>query len=123
MRLRQRDLKTVYVRPWGKVKDNEGAVTNGYGDPFEAKATIQPLGGQIAAAEYGETLKYMLSMKVNDSRVITFNDKAYVQVKNGVITEKDGVCVYVASTEKPDYEVISIKPWDIPVLELKKRGV
>lgn len=123
MRLRQRDLKTVYVRPWGKVKDNEGAITNGYGDAYFVDATIQPLGGQLAAAEYGESLKYMLSMRVNDSKIITSNGKAYVQVKNGVITEKDGVCVYVASTEKPDYEVISIKPWDIPVLELKKRGV
>ena len=123
MRLRQRDLKTVYIRPWGKIKDNEGASTNGYGDSFEAKATIQPLSGQIAAAEYGETLKYMLSMKVNDSKIITLNGKAYVQGKNGIITEKDGICVYVTSTEKPDYEVISIKPWDIPVMELKKRGV
>lgn len=108
MRLRKRDLRTVYVRPWMKIKDIEGAITNDYGPAYEVKASIQPLSGQIAAAEYGETLKYILSMRVENI---------------GTIKEKDGVCVYVTPTEKPDYEVISIKPWDIPVLELKKRGV
>lgn len=108
MRLRQRDLKTVYVKPYGPIEDDEGCKTNGYGVSYEVKASIQPLSGQIAATEYGETLQYMLSMRVENI---------------GPIKEKDGVCVYVASTEKPDYEVVSIKPWAIPVLELKKRGV
>lgn len=107
MRLRQRDLKDVYVRPWTTIKDNEGALTNDYGEFYTIKANIQPLGGQIASAEYGEKLKYMLSMRVNC-------------IDN--IKEKDGICVYVQPTELPDYEVISIKLWSIPVLELKKRG-
>lgn len=122
MRLRQRNLKKVYVKPYGAIKDEEGCITNGYGDPLEVKASIQPLSGQIAATEYGETIQYMLSMRADNTKLTTLNDKACVQVENGVITEKDGICVYVASTEKPDYEVISIKPWTIPVLELKKRG-
>lgn len=108
MRLLRKNLKTVYVKPYGSIEDDEGCKTNGYGTPYEVKASIQPLSGQIAATEYGETLQYMLSMRVENV---------------GFIKEKDGVCVYVASTEKPDYEVISIKPWSIPVLELKKRGV
>lgn len=107
MRLRERDLKTIYVKPYKPIKDDEGCITNGYGTPYEVKASIQPLSGQIAATEYGETLQYMLSMRVNNI---------------GSIKEKDGICVYVTSTEKPDYEVVSIKPWIIPVLELKKVG-
>ena len=108
MRLRKRDLRTVYVRPRVSVKDIEGDIANDYGQAYRVDASIQPLSGQVAAAEYGETLKYMLSMRVENI---------------GTIKEKDGVCVYVAPTEKPDYEVVSIKPWTIPVLELKKRGV
>jgi hypothetical protein len=107
VRLRQRDLKTVYVRPWTTKKDIEGCTTNDYGIAFEVKASIQPLSGQVASTEYGETLKYMLSMKVDSL---------------GAIKEKDGICVYVAPEELPDYEVISIRPWAIPVIEIKKRG-
>lgn len=108
MRLRERDLKPYYVRPFESVKDNEGCITDGYGNAYDIKASIQPLSGQIAAAEYGLKLQYMLQMRINSL---------------GSIKEKDGICVYVLPTEKPDYEVVSIKPWDIPVLELKKWGV
>lgn len=107
MRLRQRDLKTVYIKPWTSVKDDEGCSTDGYGRPYEIKGSIQPLSGQVAATEHGLKLKYMLSMRIEDI---------------GTIKEKDGVCVYVDSTAQPDYEVVSIKPWTIHVLELKKRG-
>lgn len=108
MRLRQRDLKTYYVKPFKPIKDDEGSLTDGYDAAYEIIASIQPLSGQVAATEYGQTLQYMLSMRLNNL---------------GSIKEKDGVCVYVDSTSEPDYEVISIKPWTIPVLELKKRGV
>ena len=123
MRLRQRDLKILNISPWVPIKDDEGCITNDYGEAYEVKANIQPLSGQIAAAEYGEILTYMLSMRVDNSKIITLNNKACIQVKNGVISEKDGVCVYVDSISQPDYEVINIKPWAIPVLELKKLGV
>lgn len=101
-------MKKHYIRPSVIVKDNEGGTTTGYDTPYSIEASIQPLGGQIAAAEYGEELKYMLSMRIESL---------------GSIKEKDGVCVYVSSDMDPDYEVISIKPWTIPVLELRKIGV
>lgn len=108
MRLRQRDIKTVYVRPHTIITDDEGDKTSNYSEAYPVKASIQPLGGQVAAAEYGETLTYMLSMRVE---------------KIGTIKEKDGVCVNVPPSEKPDYEITSIKHWSIPVLEIRKIGV
>lgn len=123
MRLLRKTLKTMYIKPWTTEKDDEGCITNNYGEAYEVEASIQPLGGELAAAEYGENLTYMVSMRVDNSKMITLNNKACIQVKNGVISEKDGVCVYVDSISEPDYEVASIKPWTIPVLELKRRGV
>jgi len=120
MRLRERDLKTVYIRPWSPKKDDEGCITDDYKESFGVKASIQPLSGQIAATEYGVKLQYMLQMKINNVKIVTINGKASIQGKNGVISEKDGVCVYVPQSEKPDYEVISIKPWVIPVIELQR---
>lgn len=123
MRLLRKTLKTMHIKPWTPEKDDEGCITNDYGEAYEVKANIQPLSGQVTVAEYGENLKYMLSMRVDNSKMITLNNKACIQVKNGIISEKDGVCVYVPSSESPDYEVVSINPWYIPTLELKKRGI
>lgn len=107
MRLRQRDLKTYYVRPRVSVKDNEGSIKSSFGEACPIMANVQPLSGQVAAAEYGEHLQYILQMRVENL---------------GTLKEKDGVCVNVSGIEDPDYEVISIKSWSIPVIELKKRG-
>jgi hypothetical protein len=108
MRLRQRDLKTVYVKPHIPSEDDEGDKTEVYGASYSVQATTQPLGGQIKATEYGETLKYMIEMKTEEL---------------GNIKENDGVCVYVGADSEPDYRIVSIKPYSIPVLELEKRNV
>jgi hypothetical protein len=105
MRLRQRDLKTVYVRPFIKIKDDEGSITNNYGEAYSIEAKIQPAGGQLQAAEYGEKLSYMLTMRYEG---------------NEILKEKDGVCVFVGPTENPDYRVKAIKPWNIKVFDLEK---
>src|SRR5665648_414541 len=104
MRLRERDLRPVNIRARTPGADDEGSVLEGYGVAYEVKASVQPLSGSAAAASYGENIKYMLSMRVNDL---------------GSIKEKDGVCVNVAADADPDYEVDTIKTWDVRALELK----
>lgn len=106
MRMHQRSLKDIYILPRTIIQDDEGCTTVGYGSPVVAgKGSMQPLSGQVAQMAYGETLPYMMSIRL---------EKLPPSIK-----EKDGITVGHIST-LPDYEVISIKAWANPVLEVKK---
>lgn len=97
MRLRERDLVTVYLKRWQELEDDEGNSTKGYSEEvIELKMNVQSAGGQIAATLYGSELPYVKACKYQG---------------DVVIQEKDGICLYVDKTEKPDYEVISIQPY------------
>lgn len=97
MRLRERDLVTVYLKRWEEIEDDEGNSIKGYSNaPIELKMNVQSAGGQTAATLYGSELPYVKVCKYQGEMVLQ---------------EKDGICLYVKQTEKPDYEVISIQPF------------
>lgn len=97
MRLRERDLMTVYLKRWEEIEDDEGNSVKGYSDvAIELKMNVQSAGGQKAATLYGSELPYVKACKYQGEVVIQ---------------EKDGICLYINQTEKPDYEVISVQPF------------
>jgi hypothetical protein len=125
MRLRERDLKNIYIRTRIPLKDNEGDVYESWGDPVRIRGTIQPyiqpFSGQVVSEAYGEKMSYMLTIRVNDQG--GYVDQIGKVSDLGGIHEKDGVCVYVDKNTDPDYEIMSVKGWDVPIMELRKRGV
>lgn len=104
MRLRQRDLRIVYWKKQTMIEDDEGIKTTAYTSPTAVQAKIQPAGGKMMLEEYGLRIDYMLTMYCENTNIV----------------ENDGICVYVASTETPDYHVIAKRLWDIPVYILEK---
>lgn len=97
MRLRGRDLATVYLKRWQELDDDEGNSINGYSElAIKVRMNVQSAGGQTAATLYGTELPYIKACKYQG---------------DVVIQEKDGICLYVDKKEKPDYEVISIQPF------------
>lgn len=97
MRLRERDLVTVYLKCWQEIEDDEGNSIKGYSEEaIGVRMNIQSAGGQIAATLYGSELPYVKACKYQGETVIR---------------EKDGICLYADKKEKPDYEVISIQPF------------
>lgn len=97
MRLRERDLTSVYLKRWEEIEDDEGNSIKGYSKvPVKLKMNVQSAGGQTAATIYGSELPYVKACKYQGDIVIQ---------------EKDGICLYVDQTKKPDYEVISIQPF------------
>lgn len=105
MRLRQRDLKTYYLRKRKTKTDVEGLKYSDYDTAVEIKAKIQPAGGKVMAEMYGERLNYIKTMYYDGS----------LEIK-----ENDGICVYVGPAEGPDYKVVGIAPWDHNVITLEK---
>lgn len=105
MRLRQRDLKTCYLRKCINKSDVEGIKYSDYEVAVEFKAKIQPAGGKVMSEMYGERLNYISTMYYDG---------------NLGITENDGICVNVGPTEDPDYKVVGIAPWGHKTITLEK---
>lgn len=112
MRLRKRDLMTVYLKKRIPSQDDEGNEVIDYSNnPTRLDMNIQSAGGQVMAQIYGESLPYVKTCKYQGD-----------QLKVGQ-NEKDGICMYVSKDKDPDYEVVAIQPFSTHLnITLKKRG-
>lgn len=100
MRLRKHDLTTVYLKKRVIEEDDEGNDNVIFSDEsIELTMNVQSAGGQIAAAIYGERLPYIKSCKYQGE---------LIKPKQN---ENDGICLYVKSTEEPDFFIKSIQPF------------
>lgn len=113
MRLRTRDLQTVYLKKRIATSDDEGNDIISFSEESkELQMNIQSAGGQIMAQIYGESLPYIKACKYQGDLL-----------KAGE-NELDGVCVEVSADDEPDYEIIAIQPFSTHLnITLKKRGV
>lgn len=100
MRLRKRDLATVYLKKRLVEEDNEGNDNVSFSDkPIELTMNVQSAGGQVAATIYGERLPYIKSCKYQGE---------LIKPKRN---ENDGICLYVESAQEPDFFIKSIQPF------------
>lgn len=100
MRLMKRDLQTVYLRKRIITQDDEANDVFVYSDEATAlEMVVQSAGGQAMAQIYGDKLPYMKSCKYQGDEL--------QETQN----EGDGICLYVESTEEPDYTIKSIQPF------------
>lgn len=104
--MRIKNKKLYYLKRKEIVEDNEGGKYPGYStEAIELKANIYPATGRLQSEIYGERLNYILNM-LYDGPIL--------------FVEGDGICVYVPKDTKPDYKVISIKPYSHRLIELEK---
>lgn len=89
------DLRTVYLKARSMATDAAGCKYATYPSVTAAiSANIQPAGGESQAKQYGEKLDSILNMFYSGSEAISVGD---------------GLCVYVSSSESPDFKVKAIK--------------
>ncbi len=106
MRLRERDKRTLYIRP--KVGSEPNAYQEPipvYGEPVEIRAACQDAGSQVDIQLYGERVKRMLTIYYDGLEQVC---------------EGDGLCIHVAATAPPDYRVVSVAGWDHQVVQAEK---
>jgi hypothetical protein len=112
MRLRKRDLTTVFHKERLTGQDDEGNSQVGFSDDFtELEMNVQSAGGQVMASVYGQSLPYIKSCKYQGDKI-----------KEGK-NEKDGICLYVSKDKAPDYEIVAIQTFSTHCnVTLKKLG-
>jgi hypothetical protein len=96
----------MYLKKRLPGEDDDGTSYEDYADTStEIKASLQPAGGKLMAEMYGQRLAYMKTMRYEG---------------DAGIKEGDGICVDVPDTEKPDYKVVAVHPWDVKVYDLER---
>ena len=96
--MRIKNKKVYWLKKKINTEDDEGNVYEDYSnEPIEIKANIYPASG--------ERLNYIFNM-------------LYDGPEN--LNEGDGICVFVDKDSKPDYKIISIKPYSHQLIELEK---
>lgn len=104
--MRIKNKKLYYLKRKEIVEDNEGGKYPGYStEAIDIKANIYPATGRLQSEIYGERLNYILNM-LYDGPIL--------------LVEGDGICVYVSQDSKPDYKIISNKPYSHRLIELEK---
>lgn len=98
MRLRERDLQTVYLKKRKVTHDEEAEEIITYPfDPIELSMNVQAASGTVNAQIYGSKLETMKACKYQGDTI------------NEAQNELDGVCVYVGKDEEPDFTIKSIQ--------------
>lgn len=110
MRLRERDLTTVYLKRIELEQDDEGNDITKYLDPIPVRMNVQSASGAVNAQIYGSRLSSMKSCKYQGNELKEGRD------------ENSGVCVYVGKDEQPDYKVVSIQPFSTHVNVMLERN-
>lgn len=98
MRLRERDLQTVYLKKRKVSHDEEAEEIITYPfDPIELSMNVQAASGTVNAQIYGSKLETMKACKYQGDMI------------NEAQNELDGVCVYVGKEDEPDFTIKSIQ--------------
>lgn len=98
MRLRERDLQTVYLKKRKVTHDEEAEEIVIYPfDPIELRMNVQAASGTVNVQIYGSKLETMKACKYQGDTI------------NEAQNELDGVCVYVGKDEEPDFTIKSIQ--------------
>ena len=107
MRMRQNRLTTLYHKKRTVRKDREGAAKTTYGDPETASGYSWSAGGQVQAAQYGDSLPYVRNIRLESSYTTKVEDGVmhYVLSDGTDIVEKDLMVI-----DDMDYEIRAIRP-------------
>lgn len=104
-------------------KDKEGSTSEEYGTASSVTGESWPASGKVQAEQYGQRLNYIRNIRIQGSYKIQTDEKGrlhYILEDGTDIEERDGICLYVAADQLPDYRIISIKPYRFLTMEVEK---
>lgn len=111
----------VYHHPLVIIRDKEGGPTKRYEDGVPFKAIVWPATSKLQATQYGNEINRIMNVRVDGSYTIRFDEQLQTniyKINNILLKENDGIRIH--SANKPDYKIISIKPYDHLLMEVKK---
>ena len=121
MRLK-RSRMTIYHHCKRMVaKDSEGNTYDEYGTAVPFIGESWPAGGKVQAEQYGQRLPYIRNLRIAGDYTTKTDEKGmvhYLLPEGTDIMESDGICLH--TDQKPDYRIISIKPYRFLTLEVER---
>lgn len=123
MRMRRNRVKIYYHKKKMVKKDSEGSTSEEYGTASSISGESWPASGKVQAEQYGQRLNYIRNMRINGKYKIQTDSKGnthYILEDGTDIQELDGICLYTGKDQKPDYKIISIKPYRFLIIEVEK---
>lgn len=124
MRLKQSRLANYQHRKAISKRDAEGGSYIEYSPAEIITAEMWTGGGRIQTEMYGSRLPNIRNLRIQGSyrEVPGTNGKVSYQLESGPeITAGDGICIYAAKDQEPDYKVIALYPYVHLTLEVEKR--
>lgn len=124
MRLKQDRLAEYQHRKAIVVKDSEGGSYIEYGPAETITAEMWAGGGKMQAEMYGNRLPNIRNLRLQGSyrELPGQNGKVSYQLDNGPeVAAGDGICIYVAADQEPDYQIVAVYPYTYLTLEVEKR--
>ena len=137
MRMKVSRIQTINLRRKTVKKDDEGVPEIKWGSATQIEGETWPAGGQLQVNTYGDRVNNMLNVRVRGPYEIitekghqayrfTFTSASGASGASGetetgfTLCEGDGLCINVSGTSKPDYKIISIKPYKPLRLEVER---
>lgn len=106
MRLRRNRLEEFFHKKMTVKKDKEGSTSEEYGAASSVTGESWPASGKVQAEQYGQRLNYIRNIRIQGSYKIQTDEKGrlhYILEDGTDIEERDGICLYVAADQLPDY--------------------
>ena len=123
MRLKRSRLGTYQIRKAIIKRDAEGTYIE-YGPATPITAEMWTGGGKLQTEMYGNRLPNIRNLRLNGAyyEVPGINGKVTYQMRDGPgIAAGDGICIYAAADQDPDYQIVAIYPYTHLTLEVEKR--
>lgn len=124
MRLKQNRLAEYQHRKAIVARDSEGGSYIEYGPAVPILAEMWTGGGKLQTEMYGNRLPNIRNLRLDGAyhEVPGSNGKVTNQIKDGPeIAVGDGICIYAAADQEPDYQVVAVYPYTHLTLEVEKR--
>lgn len=121
MRLKRSRRRQIYHHPLKVSKDNEGGPNKSYEQGNALYAIVWPATSKLQIAQYGNEINRIQNVKLEGKYTVSYDETLNTEVYrigDALVKENDGVRLH--SEEKPDYYIISIKPYRNLMLEVKK---
>ena len=124
MRLKRSRLGTYQIKKAIIKRDAEGGSYIEYGPATPITAEMWTGGGKLQTEMYGNRLPNIRNLRLNGAyyEVPGINGKVTYQMRDGPgIAAGDGICIYAAADQDPDYQIVAIYPYTHLTLEVEKR--
>lgn len=124
MRLKRSRLSTCQIKKAVLKRDAEGGSYIEYGPAVPITAEMWTGGGKLQIEMYGNRLPNIRNLRLNGAyyEVPGINGKVTYQMRDGPgIAAGDGICIYTAADQDPDYQIVAIYPYTHLTLEVEKR--